>query len=124
MRKKILKIKIKKGDRRTHVLVGNDLDIDNMTGSLEYLLQDVLCDPVVETSDIKCSFVWLRSGPTHKSTSTGGGHHAPRHRRSNRRRDRVGVLGDHNWRTRRRGHVRTLAIVLGRIILLLARSSG
>lgn len=103
-----------------------------MAGSLEYLLQDVLCDPVVETSDIKCSFVWLRSGPTHKSTSAGGGHHAPRHRRSDRRRNRVGILRDHHWRTRRRRHVRGigLAIALGCIVLLvlllllLARSAS
>lgn len=84
------------------------------------MLQDILCDTRVETSNIESSLVWLRSGPTHKSTSAGGGHHAPRHRRSDRRRNRVGVLRDHHWRTRRWRQVRGigLTIALGRIVLL------
>lgn len=110
----------RKRERRTHVFVGDDFDVNDMTRGFEYLLQDILCHARVETPNIESSLVWLRSGPTHKSTSTGGGHHAPRHRRSDRRRNWVGILRDHHWRTRRWRQVRGigLTIALGCIVLL------
>lgn len=111
--------------RKTHVLVWNNFDAQDMAGSFEDLLQNILRDPGVETTNVEGSLVWLRSGPTHKSTA-GGGHHAARHRRGDRRGNRIGVLRDHHWRTRRWWHVRGigLAIALRGIVLLLAGSTS
>jgi len=47
----------------TYILVWDNLDRYNMTGSLENLSQNLLCDPRIKATDVKGSFVgfWCRS---------------------------------------------------------------
>lgn len=53
----------------SYILVGDNLDVLDMTSSLKDLAQDILGDSLVETSDVQSPLVRLRS-------STGGGHDA------------------------------------------------
>jgi hypothetical protein len=77
-----------------------------VTGSLEYLLQDVLGNSRIQATDVESSLVRLGSCATDEATSRGrGGDTRNRHGRSDRGRDRVGVLGDDHRREGRGRHV-------------------
>lgn len=111
---------------RTHVLIRDDLHADNVSSSLKDLFQDILSDPLVKTANIKSSFVWLWGSSAHVPAGAGWGHHVPRHRRCDRRGNRIGILRNHNRRTRGRRHMRRigLAVTLGSVVLLTWSSRG
>jgi hypothetical protein len=91
------------GQGRTYILVGDDLDVLNVTRSLENLTQNFLGHSLVQSTDIESTLVRLRGGAT-KATCAGGRHNASivgGSGRSDSSRDRVGVLRDMK---RRRGH--------------------
>ena len=95
-----------------------------MSSSLEDLFQDIFRHPRVETADVKSSLVWLRGCTTHISACAGGGNHVSRHRRGDRGRNRVGVLGDNHGWARRRRHVGGIGLAISlRCIVLLVRAS-
>lgn len=108
------------GKGKGYILVGDDLHTLDMTGGLEDLLQDILGHPWIKSSNVQSSLVWLGGGPAYISTSTGRGHHVPGHRGRDSGWNRIGVLWNHNRRTRRGWHMGRigLAVALRRIILL------
>lgn len=118
--------KMRKRERKTHVLVGNDLDTLDMAGRLKYLSQDIFRDTCIQASYVQGAFVWLRGSSTHVAASSGRRHHIPRHWGGDGGRDWVGVLGNNHWGKRWRRHMRrvALAITLGVVKLLLTRSAG
>lgn len=105
---------------RTHVLIRNDLNADNVSSSLKNLFQDILSDPGVQTANIKSSLVWLWGSPAHVPAGAGWGHHVSRHRRGDRRGNRIGILRDHNRRARGRRHMGRigLTVALSPVVLL------
>ena len=99
----------------THVLVGNDLDILDVTSGLEDLSQDVLGDAGVEAANVESALVGLGSSAAAEGVAGAGGRHdaaritVPTHGRRNRRRDGIGVLGNVQ---RRRRHVCGIRVVV------------
>lgn len=97
-----------------------------MASGLENLLENILCDAGVQTTDVESSLVGLGGSSAHITTRTSGGHHVAGHGRGDGRRDWVRILRNHHGGPWRRGHVGGvgLAVALGAIILLVLSSSG
>lgn len=94
-----------------YVLVGDDLDILDMSCGLEYLAQHIFSHPLVQAANVEGPLVRLRRS---SSEARGGRDHAAIDARAGRchgRRDRVVVLRNME---RRRGEVSWVALaVLG-----------
>lgn len=108
-----------------YILVGNDLDTLHVPGGFKDLPQDVFGDASIKTSNIQSALVWFGSSPTDKAAGAGRGHHVAGHRRGDRRRNRIGVLGDHDRGKRWWRHMCRicLPVALGPIELLLTRGT-
>lgn len=98
----------------TCVLVWDDLDTLNVTGSLEDLSKNIFGDTLVQSADIQCALVRLRGSTSAETTGAAGGHDLvdARHRGGDGRGDRVVVLRDVQ------GRRRLLAILKARCTLV------
>lgn len=79
----------------TYIFVRNDLHVLDVASGLKDLAQHILGHPLVQSADIQCPFVGLRSCSS-ETTSAGRGHHATvvpsQDRRGHGGRDGVRVL--------------------------------
>lgn len=107
--------------RYTHILVGDDLDVLNVTSSLEDLTQDILGNTLIQASHVQRPLVRLGGSTAAESPSATGRHNLidPRHGRGNGSRNRVVVLRDMEGR---RGHVRRVRLAI--LAVLVAWSSS
>ena len=91
--------------RGTYILIRDNLDVLNVTGSLEDLTENILCDTLVEAANVQSTLVRF-GGSTSESSSTCRRHQSTligRKGRGNRSRDRVGILRDMQRRRREVG---------------------
>lgn len=92
------------GINETYVLVGDDLDVLNVTGSLKDLAQNILRDTRVQATDVESSLVRLGRRAPGEGTAAGGRHDlVTRHGRGDRGRNRVRVGRDVERRGRHVG---------------------
>lgn len=98
----------------TYVLIGDDLDVLDVTSSLEDLSQDILGDSRVQTTNVQRTLVGFGGGAAGKGATAGRRHDlVAAHGRGNGGRDRVRVGWDvQRWR--RHVGIGTVAIFVPR----------
>lgn len=85
---------------QTHIFVGDNLNILNVTSSLENLTKNILGDPLVQSTNVQRPLVRLGSCSS-EAASAGWGHHIDLTGRGDGSRDGIVVLGDMQRRRRK-----------------------
>lgn len=101
----------------TYVLIGDDLDVLDVAGSLEDLSQDILGDSRVQTTDVQRALVGLRGGAARERATAGRRHDLiATHGRGDGSRYRIRVGWDvQRWRRH---------VGIGAVAIFVARSSS
>lgn len=104
---------------QTYVLVGNDLDRDDVASRLKDLTENILSQTRIQPTNVKSTLVRFRGCATHVAACRGRRHDAARHGGADGGGNGVGVLRNYDRREGRRRHMalRGLGIALSAIVV-------